>query len=95
MDAPAETRRGSCPGGCASEIGRRETQAVSPSQRIYHRCAAAGTYKAMLRVYSVDGTTAATIVVHVPDLDGSQPDIWRFIEEVRENDLQADPAAYR
>jgi hypothetical protein len=49
----------------------------------------------MLRVYSVDGTTAATIVVHVPDLDGSQPDIWRFIEEVRENDLQADPAAYR
>jgi hypothetical protein len=52
----------------------------------------------MLRVYSVDGTTAATsatIVVHVPDHDGSQPDIWRFIEEVRENDLQADPAAYR
>lgn len=70
----------------------------SPSQRIYHGCAAAGTYKAMLRVYRVDGTTAATsatIVVHVPDLDGSQPDIWRFIEEVRENDLQADPAAYR
>ena len=28
MGAPAETRRGSCPGGCASEIGRRETQAV-------------------------------------------------------------------
>lgn len=44
---------------------------------------------------AVVSTVSATIVVHVPDLDGSQPDIWRFIEEVRENDLQADPAAYR
>jgi len=29
------------------------------------------------------------------DLDGSQPDIWRYIEEIRENDLEANPADYR
>src|ERR1700752_2350051 len=29
------------------------------------------------------------------DLDGSQPDIWRFIEEIREPGLDADPADYR
>jgi NAD(P)-dependent dehydrogenase (short-subunit alcohol dehydrogenase family) len=29
------------------------------------------------------------------DLDGSQPDIWRFIAEVREGDGQADLSAYR
>src|SRR5207245_335468 len=29
------------------------------------------------------------------DVDGSQPDIWRFIEEVRERDLEADYEAYR
>jgi NAD(P)-dependent dehydrogenase (short-subunit alcohol dehydrogenase family) len=29
------------------------------------------------------------------DLDGSQPDLWRFIEQVREPGLQADYAHYR
>jgi NAD(P)-dependent dehydrogenase (short-subunit alcohol dehydrogenase family) len=29
------------------------------------------------------------------DADGSQPDVWRFIEEVREPGLDADPADYR
>jgi NAD(P)-dependent dehydrogenase (short-subunit alcohol dehydrogenase family) len=29
------------------------------------------------------------------DLDGSQPDIWRYIEEVRERGLQADLSDYR
>jgi NAD(P)-dependent dehydrogenase (short-subunit alcohol dehydrogenase family) len=29
------------------------------------------------------------------DIDGSQPQIWRYIEEVRERGLQANPAAYR
>ena len=29
------------------------------------------------------------------DIDGSRPDIWRYIEEVRERGLQADPADYR
>jgi NAD(P)-dependent dehydrogenase (short-subunit alcohol dehydrogenase family) len=29
------------------------------------------------------------------DLDGSRPDIWRFIERVREPGLDADPADYR
>jgi NAD(P)-dependent dehydrogenase (short-subunit alcohol dehydrogenase family) len=29
------------------------------------------------------------------DLDGSRPDIWRYIEEVRERGLQADLADYR
>jgi len=29
------------------------------------------------------------------DVDGSQPDIWRYIEEVRERGLEADPALYR
>ena len=29
------------------------------------------------------------------DLDGSQPDIWRFIEEIREPGLDGDPEAYR
>ena len=29
------------------------------------------------------------------DVDGSQPDIWRYIEEVRERGLQADLADYR
>jgi NAD(P)-dependent dehydrogenase (short-subunit alcohol dehydrogenase family) len=29
------------------------------------------------------------------DVDGSQPDIWRYIEEVRETDLQADLSHYR
>jgi NAD(P)-dependent dehydrogenase (short-subunit alcohol dehydrogenase family) len=29
------------------------------------------------------------------DTDGSQPDVWRFIEEVREAGLEADPADYR
>jgi NAD(P)-dependent dehydrogenase (short-subunit alcohol dehydrogenase family) len=29
------------------------------------------------------------------DVDGSQPDVWRFITEVREAGLDADPADYR
>jgi NAD(P)-dependent dehydrogenase (short-subunit alcohol dehydrogenase family) len=29
------------------------------------------------------------------DVDGSQPDVWRFIEEVRETGADADPADYR
>jgi hypothetical protein len=29
------------------------------------------------------------------DLDGSRPDIWRFIEEVRERGLTADHAEFR
>jgi NAD(P)-dependent dehydrogenase (short-subunit alcohol dehydrogenase family) len=29
------------------------------------------------------------------DVDGSQPDVWRFIEEVRESGLEADPDDYR
>jgi NAD(P)-dependent dehydrogenase (short-subunit alcohol dehydrogenase family) len=29
------------------------------------------------------------------DLDGSRPDIWRYIEEIREPGLQADPNDYR
>jgi NAD(P)-dependent dehydrogenase (short-subunit alcohol dehydrogenase family) len=29
------------------------------------------------------------------DVDGSQPDIWRYIEEVRERGLQANPDDYR
>jgi hypothetical protein len=29
------------------------------------------------------------------DLDGSQPDVWRFIEEIRERDLDADYDDYR
>jgi NAD(P)-dependent dehydrogenase (short-subunit alcohol dehydrogenase family) len=29
------------------------------------------------------------------DLDGSQPDIWRFIEEIREGDLDGNPDGYR
>jgi hypothetical protein len=29
------------------------------------------------------------------DLDGSRPDIWRYIEEVRDRGLQADPNDYR
>ena len=29
------------------------------------------------------------------DLDGSQPDIWRFIEEIREPGLDANPNDYR
>ena len=29
------------------------------------------------------------------DLDGSQPDVWRYIEEIRESDLEADFADYR
>jgi len=29
------------------------------------------------------------------DLDGSQPDIWRYIEEIRERGLQADYKDYR
>ena len=29
------------------------------------------------------------------DVDGSQPDIWRYIEEVRERGLEADLALYR
>lgn len=29
------------------------------------------------------------------DLDGSQPDIWRYIEEVRESGLQADLSDHR
>ncbi|MGQ0825883.1 MAG: SDR family oxidoreductase [Actinomycetota bacterium] len=29
------------------------------------------------------------------DIDGSQPDVWRFMQEVREAGLDADPAYYR
>jgi NAD(P)-dependent dehydrogenase (short-subunit alcohol dehydrogenase family) len=29
------------------------------------------------------------------DLDGSQPDLWRYIEEIRERGLGADPNDYR
>jgi NAD(P)-dependent dehydrogenase (short-subunit alcohol dehydrogenase family) len=29
------------------------------------------------------------------DVDGSQPDVWRFIEEIRERDLDANPDDYR
>ena len=29
------------------------------------------------------------------DVDGSQPDVWRYIEEVTEGGLEADPADYR
>ena len=29
------------------------------------------------------------------DIDGSRPDIWRYIEEVRERGLEADPSQYR
>jgi NAD(P)-dependent dehydrogenase (short-subunit alcohol dehydrogenase family) len=29
------------------------------------------------------------------DIDGSQPDIWRFIQEIREPGLDADPGDYR
>jgi biotin operon repressor len=29
------------------------------------------------------------------DLDGSRPDIWRYIEEIRERGLHADPDDYR
>ena len=29
------------------------------------------------------------------DLDGSRPDIWRYIEEIRERGLHADPNDYR
>jgi len=29
------------------------------------------------------------------DIDGSQPDVWRYIEEIAERDLDADPADYR
>ena len=29
------------------------------------------------------------------DIDGSQPDIWRYIDEVRERGLQADLKDYR
>ena len=29
------------------------------------------------------------------DLDGSQPQMWRFISEVREGGREADPAEYR
>ena len=29
------------------------------------------------------------------DLDGSRPDVWRFIEEVREGEADADPGEYR
>src|SRR5205807_115071 len=29
------------------------------------------------------------------DIDGSRPDVWRFIEEVRERGLDAHPDAYR
>jgi hypothetical protein len=29
------------------------------------------------------------------DIDGSQPDVWRFIEEVRDRGLDADPGDYR
>ena len=29
------------------------------------------------------------------DLDGSQPDIWRYMAEIRERGLQADPNDYR
>jgi NAD(P)-dependent dehydrogenase (short-subunit alcohol dehydrogenase family) len=29
------------------------------------------------------------------DVDGSQPDIWRFIEQIREHGLEADPDDYR
>ena len=29
------------------------------------------------------------------DIDGSQPDVWRFIEEVRERGVEADYADYR
>ena len=29
------------------------------------------------------------------DLDGSQPDIWRFLEEIRERGLDAGPNEYR
>jgi hypothetical protein len=29
------------------------------------------------------------------DLDGSRPDLWRFIEEVRERGLEADLSQYR
>lgn len=29
------------------------------------------------------------------DIDGSQPDVWRYIEEIGERDLDADPADFR
>jgi len=29
------------------------------------------------------------------DIDGSQPDVWRYIEEITERDLDADPDDYR
>jgi hypothetical protein len=29
------------------------------------------------------------------DIDGSQPDIWRYITEVREGGKQANPSEYR
>ncbi len=29
------------------------------------------------------------------DLDGSQPDVWRYIEEIAERGLDADPDDYR
>jgi hypothetical protein len=29
------------------------------------------------------------------DIDGSRPDIWRYIEQVREPGLDADPGSYR
>jgi hypothetical protein len=29
------------------------------------------------------------------DLDGSRPDIWRYLEETRERGLEADPDDYR
>jgi NAD(P)-dependent dehydrogenase (short-subunit alcohol dehydrogenase family) len=29
------------------------------------------------------------------DIDGSRPDVWRYIEEIRERGLHADPADYR
>jgi NAD(P)-dependent dehydrogenase (short-subunit alcohol dehydrogenase family) len=71
--------------------------ALSETPRFVGRAVVALTVdpdKARWNQRSVDSGTLAK-EYGFTDVDGSRPDVWRFITEVREAGLEADPADYR
>lgn len=70
---------------------------LSETPRFVGRAVAALAGDAGRARWNQRSVTAAELAAEYgfTDLDGTQPDIWRFIEEVREPGLDTDPERYR
>jgi NAD(P)-dependent dehydrogenase (short-subunit alcohol dehydrogenase family) len=71
--------------------------AVSESPRYVGRAVAALASDPDRARWNQQSVTSGQLAIEYgfTDLDGSQPDVWRYIEEVIERDLEADPDDYR